>query len=259
MNEKTNQYARLLDIMDRLRNECPWDRKQTWDTLRSNTIEECFELCDAIISKDYDSIREELGDLLLHIVFYGKIAQEEGRFDMADVAKGICDKLIFRHPHVFGHTHVNDAGDVARNWEQLKKQEKSDGKGTLSGVPKGLPAMIKAFRIQQKVAGVGFDWSDKRDVWAKVKEEIGEFESEAEGSDRAEEEFGDLIFSLINAARHYGIDPENALERCNRKFISRFERLESLAQERDTPLRELDIRQMEELWQMAKKDEVIIE
>ena len=183
--EKSKEYARLLEIMDRLRVECPWDRKQTWESLRSNTVEECFELCDAIISEDYAAIREELGDILLHVVFYAKIAEEEGRFDIADVAKGICDKLVYRHPHVFGNTEVSDAEEVTRNWERLKKRENNHKKGTLSGVPKSLPAMIKAFRIQQKAAGVGFDWQERSRVWRKVKEEIEEFEHEAQGSMRA--------------------------------------------------------------------------
>ncbi len=252
--EKTEEYARLLEIMDRLRAECPWDRKQTWDSLRSNTVEECFELCDAIISKDYAAIREELGDMLLHVVFYAKIAEEEGRFYIAEVSRGICDKLVYRHPHVFGDVEASDADEVTRNWEQLKKREKSHKTGTLSGVPRGLPAMIKAFRIQQKAAGAGFDWSDRRQVWSKVKEEIVEFEHEAEGSQRAEEEFGDILFSLVNAARLYGIDPENALERCNRKFIGRFENMERQAADKGKNLSDMNIDEMEEMWQKAKKD-----
>lgn len=250
--EKTKEYARLLEIMDRLRVECPWDRKQTWESLRSNTVEECFELCDAIISQDYAAIREELGDMLLHVIFYAKIAEEEGRFDVADVARGISDKLVYRHPHVFGNVEASDADEVTRNWEQLKKREKNHKKGTLSGVPGGLPAMIKAFRIQQKAAGAGFDWSDRRQIWSKVKEEIGEFEHEAEGSNRAEEEFGDILFSLVNAARLYGIDPENALERCNRKFISRFEDMERQAADKGQSLSDMNIDEMEEMWQRAK-------
>lgn len=248
------EFARLLDIMDRLRVECPWDRKQTWDSLRSNTIEECFELCDAIAAQNKENICEELGDMLLHIVFYSKIASEEGAFDIEDVARKVSDKLVYRHPHVFGDVSVSDADDVSKNWEQLKQKEKNHRKGALSGVPKGLPSLIKAFRMQQKAAGVGFDWNDKQEVWSKVKEEIVEFEAELQkgNSETAVDEFGDILFSLINVARKYGIDPENALERTNRKFMTRFEKMESMAEEKSTSLSDMTLEQMEALWQKSK-------
>lgn len=258
MDEKLKSYEQLLDIMDKLREECPWDRKQTIESLRSHTIEECFELTDAISRNDFDNIKEELGDLLLHIVFYAKIADEQARFSIKDVTDAINRKLIYRHPHVFGEVSVHDADEVTHNWEILKQKEKQKKKeGVLSGVPKGLPALIKAFRIQQKAAGIGFDWEDKKEVWNKVKEEIGEFEKELheQNSENMEKEFGDILFALINAARLYGIDPETALEKTNRKFISRFNHMETVCKEKEKNLAELSLDEMEELWIEAKNNE----
>ena len=258
MDEKLKSYEQLLDIMDKLREECPWDRKQTIESLRSHTIEECFELTDAISRNDFDNIKEELGDLLLHIVFYAKIADEQARFSIKDVTDAINHKLIYRHPHVFGEVSVHDADEVTHNWEILKQKEKKKKKeGVLSGVPKGLPALIKAFRIQQKAAGIGFDWKDKKEVWNKVKEEIGEFEKELheQNSENMEKEFGDILFALINAARLYGIDPETALEKTNRKFISRFNHMETVCKEKEKNLAELSLDEMEELWIEAKNNE----
>ena len=258
MDEKLKSYEQLLDIMDKLREECPWDRKQTIESLRSHTIEECFELTDAISRNDFDNIKEELGDLLLHIVFYAKIADEQARFSIKDVTDAINHKLIYRHPHVFGEVSVHDADEVTHNWEILKQKEKKKKKeGVLSGVPKGLPALIKAFRIQQKAAGIGFDWKDKKEVWNKVKEEIGEFEKELheQNSENMEKEFGDILFALINAARLYGIDPETALEKTNQKFISRFNHMETVCKEKEKNLAELSLDEMEELWIEAKNNE----
>ena len=257
MNLKEQAYGRLLEIMDTLREKCPWDRKQTFESLRTNTIEECFELCEAIDNRDYDNIREELGDLLLHIVFYAKIAEEEQRFGMKEVADGICDKLVYRHPHVFGNTEAADAEAVSKNWEQLKQKEKKSRHGVLAGVPGALPALIKAYRIGQKAAGVGFDWEKPEAVWAKVKEEIDEFEKETAAGDRnrMEEEFGDILFALTNAARLYGINPENALEKSNRKFIARFGYIEAQAEKAGKQVSELTLDEMEQFWQTAKKEE----
>ncbi len=257
MNLKEQAYGRLLEIMDILREKCPWDRKQTFESLRTNTIEECFELCEAIDNRDYDNIREELGDLLLHIVFYAKIAEEEQRFGMKEVADGICDKLVYRHPHVFGNTDAADAEAVSKNWEQLKQKEKKSRHGVLAGVPGALPALIKAYRIGQKAAGVGFDWEKPEAVWAKVKEEIEEFEKETAAGDqnRMEEEFGDILFALTNAARLYGINPENALEKSNRKFIARFGYIEAQAEKSGKKVSDLTLDEMETYWQTAKKKE----
>lgn len=263
--------GRLLDIMDRLRAECPWDREQTFESLRSNTIEETYELAEAITSGNMDSIREELGDLLLHVVFYSKLGEEQSAFGFADVADAICDKLIYRHPHVFGDIHADTPDEVLRNWELLKLRKKNRRKGVLSGVPRALPAMVKALRIGEKAAGAGFDWSDRSDVWAKVAEEQREVAEElaslgaaesaagAEAADtaqarsRLEGEMGDLFFALINACRLYGIDPEQALERTNLKFIKRFEHIEDRAEELGKNLRDMTLDEMESYWQEAKK------
>ena len=247
-------FGRLLDIMDELREKCPWDREQTIETLRNNTIEETFELADAIAEGDYDGIRQELGDLLLHVVFYAKIGDEQGQFDITQVIDGLCEKLIFRHPHVFGTVEADTPGQVMQNWEQLKLKEKKRRGGVLGGVPRSLPAMVKSFRIGEKAASAGFDWEKKEDVWAKVREEVGEVETEIAGGDRdrLEGEFGDMFFAMINAARLYGIDPEMALERTNKKFIRRFNHIEQRAAEAGTPLKDLTLERMEGRWQEAK-------
>ena len=220
MNEKLKAFERLLIIMDELREKCPWDKKQTLDSLRHLTIEETYELCDAILEKDMDGIKGELGDLFLHLVFYSKIASEQKNFDVADVLNGVCEKLIHRHPHIYGDVKVENEEDVKRNWEQLKLKE---GKtSVLQGVPTSLPALVKASRIQDKAKGVGFDWDNKDQVWEKVQEEIAEFQNEERVGDREkmEDEFGDVLFSLVNYARFVGLNPEDALERTNKKFIN---------------------------------------
>jgi len=249
--------ARLLEIMNTLRAECPWDREQTFDSLRSNTIEETYELADAITDHNLDGIREELGDLLLHVVFYSKLGEEEQAFDYTDVVNGICDKLIYRHPHVYGDIHANTPDEVKANWEALKLRKKKRRSGTLGGVPRALPAMVKAYRVSEKAAGAGFDWEKREDVWAKVKEEIAEVDAEMPADDHArlEGEFGDLLFALVNACRLYGVDPEAALERTNKKFIRRFNSMEEQAAAKGNTLHELTPGQMEELWQAAKKEE----
>ena len=248
---------RLLGIMDELRAKCPWDRKQTFESLRDNTIEETYELADAILDGNMDGIREELGDLMLHIVFYSKLGQEAGAFDYADVVNDLCDKLIYRHPHVYGEIHADTPDEVKRNWEALKLRKKHRRSGTLGGVPVSLPAMVKAVRIGEKAAGAGFDWEKKEDVWAKVREEIGEVEAEMrKGDDKhMDEEFGDLFFALINACRLYGVDPEAALERTNRKFIRRFTSMEEQAEKQGRMLSELTLDEQEALWQQAKDEE----
>lgn len=249
MEEKLIAFKRLLDIMDTLRSECPWDKSQTMGSLRNLTIEECYELADAISGSDVNSIKEELGDLMLHIVFYSKIASESGEFDIKDVLNGVCDKLIKRHPHIYGTTKVNDEADVKKNWEQIKMNEGK--KSILSGVPNALPAMIKAYRMQEKTAQVGFEWDTREQVWKKVVEEIHELESAVQSRKPVdiEEEFGDVLFSLINYARYLGVDPETALDRINRKFKSRFEYIESHA---DRPLTEMTLEEMDALWEEAK-------
>lgn len=254
--------GRLLGVMDRLRVECPWDREQTFESLRNNTIEETFELTDAITDGDMDGIREELGDLLLHIVFYSRMADEQGRFDIGDVANALCDKLIYRHPHVYGTVEADSAGQVIHNWEELKlaekrKKDRKARKGLLSGVPRSLPAMVKAYRIGQKAAAAGFDWERREDVWDKVKEETAEVEREiaAHDTDRIESEVGDLLFALVNMARLYGIDPENALERSNKKFMRRFAHIEERAEEKGVELTKMPLEEMERYWQEAKADE----
>ncbi|MDR2886195.1 MAG: nucleoside triphosphate pyrophosphohydrolase [Rikenellaceae bacterium] len=257
-------FGRLLDIMDRLRVECPWDRKQTFESLRNNTIEETYELVDAITGGDLQQVRGELGDLLLHVVFYAKMGDEKGEFNMADVCNSICDKLVYRHPHVFGQVDADTPEKVKQNWEDLKQTENGKRKSVLDGVPKSLPAMVKAYRIGEKAASAGFDWKNPHDVWEKVSEEIGEVGEEiaaaptpgaSQAGTHLEEEFGDLFFALVNAARLYGVDPENALERCNRKFISRFTYLEQTAKANSQTLRDMSLEQMEEIWQQAKQVE----
>ena len=258
MNDKRLEAtARLLEVMNRLRRECPWDREQTFESLRSNTIEETFELADAISDGNLEGIKEELGDLLLHVVFYSKLGEEAGAFDFGEVANALCDKLIYRHPHVYGEIHADTPDEVKANWEALKLRKKNRKSGTLGGVPRSLPAMVKAYRVGQKAAGAGFDWEQKEDVWTKVKEEIGEVEAEMKAGSREalESEFGDLFFALINASRLYGIDPEAALDRTNKKFIRRFNYMEQQAEARGHTLQELSLDQMEALWQEAKKEE----
>ncbi len=250
-------FGRLLDIMDELRVKCPWDREQTNESLRANTIEETYELAEAIIADDNQEIKKELGDLLLHVVFYSKIGEEKEAFDIGDVCHAICDKLIFRHPHVFGDHQADSAGMVEKNWEQIKLKEKGGNKTVLEGVPSALPALVKAYRIQDKARNAGFDWNERQDVWAKVKEELGELEVEIEqmDADRMEAEFGDLLFSIINAARLYKVNPDNALERTNRKFIYRFNYMEQRLREQGRPLKEVTLEEMEAFWQEAKKTE----
>lgn len=252
--EKIEALGRVIDTLDILRVECPWDRKQTNESLRPNTIEEVYELCDALINEDNANIKKELGDVLLHILFYAKIGEEKCAFDIADVADALNTKLIFRHPHVFGSTEVGDANEVAQNWEQIKLKEKGGNKTVLAGVPAALPAMIKADRIQEKAANVGFDWEQPRQVWAKVREEVEELSQEIDSMNREqmEEEMGDVLFSIINAARLYKINPENALEKTNKKFISRFNHVESRAKEMGRNLKDMTLAEMDELWDEAK-------
>ena len=253
--KKLEAFGRLLDILDELRVKCPWDRKQTNESLRPNTIEETMELADAIMGEDTEKIRKELGDVLLHIVFYAKIGDEKGQFDIADVCDALCEKLIYRHPHVFGDEKADTAAQVLKNWELIKMSEKDGNKMVLSGVPRSLPSLIKAERVQEKAANVGFDWQKREEVWDKVKEELAEVEAELRGNDEAdrEKEFGDLFFSLVNAARLYGVRPDNALERTNRKFIARFNYIEEKANEQGRHINELILAEMEELWNEAKR------
>lgn len=252
--EKIEALGRVIDTLDELRVKCPWDRKQTNESLRSNTIEEVYELCDALINNDSANIKKELGDVLLHVLFYAKIGDEKGEFDIVDVADALNSKLIFRHPHVFGDVDVKDAHDVEQNWEQIKLKERGGNKTVLAGVPSALPAMIKANRIQEKAANVGFDWDEPSQVWDKVKEEISEFAHEINQMDKAkmEDEMGDLFFSLINVARLFGINPENALEKTNKKFIRRFNYLESKSLELGKKLRDMTLAEMDEIWNEAK-------
>lgn len=249
--------GRVIDTLDILRVRCPWDAKQTNESLRPNTIEEVYELAQALANGDTADIKKELGDVLLHVLFYSKIADEQGRFDIADVADALNDKLIFRHPHIFGDVKVGNAHDVETNWEKIKLKEKGGNRTVLAGVPEALPALIKAFRIQEKAANVGFDWEKRDDVWQKVSEETGEVsEAIASGSQSdIEVEFGDLLFSIINAARLYGVNPENALERTNRKFISRFNHIERSAAESGRVVSDLSLDEMETLWCEAKKQD----
>ena len=251
-SQQLSAFDRLLDIMDELREQCPWDRKQTFQSLRHLTIEETYELGDAILDNDLQEIKKELGDLLLHIVFYAKIGSERNAFDIADVANEICDKLINRHPHIYGDTKVDGTDQVIKNWESIKLKEGRNS--VLEGVPKSLPALVKAFRIQEKAAGVGFEWDNAEDVLDKVKEEIIEFNQEVEDQnhDKMEDEFGDVLFSLINYARYLKINPESALERTNKKFIKRFKYIEESAINHGKVINELTIDQMEVFWNKAK-------
>ncbi|MBQ9522199.1 MAG: nucleoside triphosphate pyrophosphohydrolase [Paludibacteraceae bacterium] len=256
--EQLEAFDRLLTIMDTLREKCPWDRKQTFESLRQNTIEETYELASAIVKNDMDEVAKELGDVLLHIVFYAKMGSENGDFDIADVCNRLCEKLIFRHPHVYGTEAAQNAEQVSHLWEQVKLKEKGGNKTVLGGIPDSLPALVKAYRIQDKAANVGFDWEKREDVWAKVKEEIGEFEEEIRktdvlGTKEVEEEFGDLLFSLINVARLYKIRPDNALEKTNLKFIQRFNYIEEQAKAQGKAINELTLDEMEAYWQGAKK------
>ncbi len=250
--EKLKALERLLDIMDDLRSGCPWDKKQTNETLRHLTIEEVYELADAILENNSEEIKKELGDLLLHIVFYAKIGSEKGDFDIADVAHAISDKLVYRHPHIYGDITVKDEQEVKENWEKLKLKEGK--KSVLEGVPKSLPAMVKAMRIQEKAKGVGFDWDHKEQVWEKVQEELTEFQEEVKKGDtkKMEEEFGDVLFSLINYARFVGINPETALEKTNKKFIKRFQFLENETKAAGKELKDMSLEEMETYWQQAK-------
>ena len=254
MKEKLEAFERLLKIMDDLREKCPWDRKQTFETLRNHTIEETYELADAVLEKNMDDIRKELGDLMLHLVFYAKIGSETNDFDIKSILDAISEKLIFRHPHVFGDTDVhNNPETVKRNWEELKMKEGNHS--VLSGVPKSLPAMIKANRIQEKVSAVGFDWNEPSQIWDKIEEELNEFRKEIVNMDnnKMAEEFGDLLFSIINAARLYHIDPETALEKTNKKFIKRFEYLEEKTLKKGKKLRNMTLDEMNNIWEKAKK------
>jgi len=255
--EKMAAFGRLLDVMDRLRVECPWDRKQTNDSLRPNTIEEVYELCDALIKDDSHEICKELGDVLLHIVFYSRIGEEKGLYDVADVCNKLCDKMIFRHPHVYGETVAKSAEEVLDNWEQIKQKEKDGNKTVLGGVPASLPSLIKAYRIQDKARHVGFDWEEKQDVWTKVREELDELEAEFKREDksRSEKELGDFLFSVINAARLYHLNPDNALEGTNQKFIRRFNYIEEHSIKIGKPLTEMSLAEMDNLWNEAKSKE----
>ena len=255
-DKRLKATARLLEVMNTLRRECPWDREQTFDSLRSNTIEETYELADAITDHNMEGIKEELGDLLLHVVFYSKLGEEEGAFDFGDVADALCDKLIYRHPHVYGDIHANTPDQVKENWEALKLRKKNRRSGTLGGVPRSLPAMVKAYRMGEKAAGAGFDWEQKEDVWDKVREELGEVEAEMKSGSKTdlEGEFGDLLFALVIACRLYGVDPESALERTNKKFIQRFNYMEERAAAKGHTLHEMSLGAMEELWQEAKRN-----
>ena len=253
--EKLERFGRLLDVLDELRVKCPWDAKQTNESLRPNTIEEVYELADALMAADKKNIRKELGDVLLHIIFYAKIGSETGDFDIADVCTSLTDKLIFRHPHVFGEAKAADASEVAENWEQIKLKEKDGNKTVLGGVPAALPALIKANRIQEKARNVGFDWEEREQVWDKVREETAEVEAEISKGDKdgLEAEFGDLMFALVNAARLYGVNPENALERTNRKFIARFNYLESESKRLGKSMKDMSLAEMDAIWDEAKK------
>lgn len=253
--EQMQAFGRLLDVMDELREKCPWDRKQTYESLRPNTIEEVYELSDALMAKDEPNICKELGDVLLHVVFYAKIGDENNSYDIKEVCDKLCDKLIFRHPHVFGDLHVKSTEEVLQTWEQIKLKEKDGNKSVLSGVPASLPTLIKSYRIQDKARNVGFDWDKREQVWDKVKEELKEFETElsAMDEDKAEAEFGDVLFSLINAARLYKINPDTALERTNQKFIRRFNYLEEHTIKVGKSLQDMSLSEMDEIWDEAKK------
>ncbi len=260
MDKKLAATQRLLTMMSELREQCPWDREQTFESLRNNTIEECYELVDAISGGDMSAVKEELGDLLLHVVFYSKMGEEQSAFDFAEVTNALCDKLEYRHPHIYGDVEARTTDDVKRNWEELKLRKKKRKGGLFGGVPVSLPAMVKSMRIGSKAASVGFDWEAREDVWAKVKEEISEIEVEidAKNQEALEGEFGDLFFALINASRLYGVDAEAALERTNRKFISRFQKMEALLakeQGADASISDLTLEEMDSLWDRAKSEE----
>ena len=251
MDPRLKAFERLLTIMNDLREKCPWDQKQTFETLRQLTIEETYELADAITSNDMESIKGEIGDLFLHLVFYAKLGEEQGKFNVTDVLNQICDKLIHRHPHVYGDVEVSNEEEVKANWEKLKLLEGK--KSVLEGVPVSLPALVKATRIQEKVKGIGFEWSDREDVWKKVEEELGEFKAEVDSnSDKIEEEFGDLLFSLVNFSRFIGVSPENALAKTNNKFIDRFRLMEELIQEDSLDIKEMNLKEMDQYWEKAK-------
>jgi len=252
MEAKKKAFERMLVIMDELREQCPWDKKQTMDSLRYLTIEELYELSDAILDKDMPEIKKELGDLLLHIVFYARIASETNDFDISDVINGVCDKLVHRHPHIYGDVKVNDEVEVKKNWEKLKLKEGK--KSVLEGVPGSLPAIVKAFRIQEKVRGIGFDWDNKSQIWEKVLEEIEELKVEVENKnkERIESEFGDVLFALINYARFIDVNPEDALERCNKRFIKRFQIMEKKLKKEEKDLLDMNLDQMNKYWRWAK-------
>ena len=252
--EKLNAFARLLDVMTELRQKCPWDKKQTFESLRCNTIEEVYELAEAIANSDKKNIKKELGDVLLHIVFYAQMGSETGDFDIKDVCDALVEKLIYRHPHIYGNVVAETSEAVKQNWEQLKTKEKDGNKSVLSGIPATLPALIKANRIQDKARNIGFDWEERTQVWDKVKEEIAEFQAgiDNDDHDRMEAEFGDLFFSLVNAARLYHINPENALERTNKKFISRFNYLEEKTIKQGRDLHQMSLAEMDAIWNEAK-------
>jgi len=253
MQKKTEAFSRLITIMDELREKCPWDKKQTFDSLRYLTIEEMYELSDAILDKDMEEIKKELGDVLLHIIFYSRIASETNDFDISDVIHSLCDKLVHRHPHIYGDVKVKDEAEVKKNWELLKLKE--GRKSVLEGVPKSLPAIIKSFRIQEKVRGVGFDWDNKTQVWDKVLEEIEELKVEVEKGDvdRIESEFGDVLFALINYSRFIDVNPEDALERTNKRFIKRFQIMENEIRENGKDMSEMSLTEMDVYWEKAKK------
>jgi XTP/dITP diphosphohydrolase len=255
-DEAVKAFLRLLEIMDDLREKCPWDREQTLESIRPLTIEETYELSEGILEKDFSTIKKELGDILLHIVFYSKIAEEDKQFDVVDVINSLCDKLIYRHPHIYGDVKVGGTNDVLENWEQLKIKEKDGNKTVLSGVPSSLPALIKANRIQEKVRAVGFDWDERSQVWDKVQEELNELKHEVEVNTSDEDielEFGDFLFSIVNAARLYGVDPETALERTNRKFMKRFGYLEQETIKQGKSLKEMTLDEMNKIWEEAKR------
>lgn len=253
MDKRLQAFERLLTIMDELREQCPWDQKQTFETLRNLTIEETYELADAITKGDLNEIKGEIGDLFLHMVFYSKLGSELGAFDVTEVLNGICDKLVHRHPHIYGDVTVSGEDEVKANWEKLKLKEGK--KSVLSGVPSSLPALVKATRIQEKAKGIGFEWSNKEDVWTKVKEELAEFEAEVERrSDNQEEEFGDLLFSLVNYARFINISPESALSVTNQKFIARFQWMEEAVMQEGKSLAEMNLEEMDEYWNRAKHE-----
>ncbi len=253
--EKIEALGRVIDTLDILRVKCPWDAKQTNESLRPNTIEETYELCDALLNDQPAEIRKELGDVLLHVLFYAKIGEEKEQFDIVDVADALNNKLIFRHPHVFGDVTVSNTDEVLQNWEQIKLKEKGGNKTVLGGVPNALPAMIKADRIQEKASNVGFDWESPEKVWDKVKEEVGEVAQEIanKNQESLENEFGDLLFAVVNAARLYKVNPENALEKTNKKFINRFNYIEKAAAEQGRKLKDMTLAEMDELWDEAKK------